>query len=70
MFAAYVSLRRPHIDAAYQQAARRWETVKDSGWFFYHTKRLLTPWFIWWTAKTREAELAEDHTDLDLTIRD
>ena len=70
IFASYESFRRQSVEVAYQQAAQRWETIKDSGWLLYQLKWLITPWFIWWTAKSREAEFAEDHTDLQLQIED
>lgn len=68
IFAAYEKFRRPHIDSAYDQAVQRWETVKDSGAFVYRIKTFLTPWFLWWTAKSRDEEFSVDYSDYDFSI--
>lgn len=70
IFSTYEAFRRPYIDAAVQQAAQRWENVKDSGWLVHQMLVFLTPWILWWSAKTREHEFAEDYTDLDFEVHD
>lgn len=68
IFAAYERVRRPNIDEAYDQAVRRWEVVKDSGWLVYQIKCFLTPWLLWWTAKAREEEYSQDWSTADIVI--
>ena len=70
IFASYEAFRRPGIEAACEQAAQRWETVKDGGWLMHNFMMFITSWFLWWTAKAREQEFAEDHTGLELDIPD
>lgn len=68
IFHAYESLRRPRIDAAYDEASWRWETVKDSGWLAHKLKMWALPWVLWWMEKGREEAFAEDFTELDVEI--
>lgn len=68
IFEAYESIRRPHVDKAYDEAVQRWEVVKDSGWLAYRMKTLLTPWFLWWTAKAREEEFSKDWSEADIEV--
>ena len=68
IFAAYEKVRRPHIDEAYDSAVRRWEVVKNSGWLAYQIKNMVTPWFVWWTAKAREQEYAQDSSNVDIEV--
>ena len=68
IFAAYEKTRRSNIDHAYNEAVQRWETVKDSGWVMYQMKKLLTPWFLWWTAKSREEEFSQDWSEVDIQV--
>lgn len=69
IFAAYEDFRREHIEAAVQQAGQRFENVKDKGWLFYQMLCFLTPWILWWGAKAREKEFAEDYSDLNLETK-
>ena len=68
LFSTYESLRRPRIDAAYDEAVFRWETAKDSGWLVYKLKTWMTPWFIWWTAKTRAKGFEEDLETMEIKV--
>lgn len=70
IFSAYEAFRRDYIEAAAKQAAQRWENVKDKGWLFYQILCFLTPWVLWWSAKTREKEFSEDYSDLNFEISD
>ena len=68
LFSTYESIRRPRIDAAYDEAVFRWETVKDSGWLVHKLKTWMTPWFIWWTAKTRAKGFEEDLGTIEIKV--
>lgn len=68
IFEAYERLRRPSIDEAYDMAVRRWETVKDSGWFVYKLTSFLTPWILWWTARAREEEFSQDWSTTNIEV--
>lgn len=68
IFAAYERIRRAPIDEAYDQAVRRWEVVKDSGWLVYKIKIFLTPWILWWTAKAREEDFAQDWSTAHIEV--
>ena len=68
IFAAYERIRRPSIDEAYDQAVKRWEVVKDSGWLVYQIKNFITPWFLWWTAKAREEEFSQDWSSAEIEV--
>lgn len=70
IFLAYEAFRREHIEAAVLQAGQRFENVKDKGWFVYQMLCFFTPWVLWWSANAREKEFAEDHTELDLEVKD
>ena len=67
IFAAYERLRRGRIDSAYKEANFRWDTAKDCSWLKQSLKEWLTPWFVWWSSKSRQATFEEDVGDLDLT---
>ena len=69
IFTVYEKIRRPNIDKAYDEAVMRWENVKDSGWFAYKMRTLLTPWFLWWTAKAREEEFSHDWSEADIDVQ-
>lgn len=66
IFAAYERLRRGRLDVAYKEASFRWDTAKDCGWLKQSMKEWVTPWFIWWSSKSRHATCEEDVGDLDL----
>jgi uncharacterized protein YecA (UPF0149 family) len=68
IFAAYEKVRRQNIDEAYDQAVKRWESVKDSGWLVHQIKSFLTPWILWWTAKAREEEFSQDWSTADVEV--
>ena len=68
IFEAYEKARRKRIDAAYEEASWRWDTVKDSGWFFHTLKEWVTPLFLWWSAKARNATFTEDLGSIDLGV--
>lgn len=68
IFEAFQRLRRPHIDVAYDQAAWRWETVRDSGWFVFNMKMWGMPLWMWWTENKRQEAMAEDLTELQVEI--
>ena len=70
LFSAYERLRRKRIGAAYEEASFRWETVKDAGWLAQTLKEWMTPLFLWWTAKARNASFEEDVTSFDLGLND
>ena len=68
VLAAYEKVRREPIDRAYDEAVRRWETVKDSGWFMYKMKTLLTPWILSWVKNAKDEEFAEDWSEVDIEV--
>lgn len=70
IFSAYEAFRRDHIEAAVKQAAQRWENVKDKGWLAHQIICFLTPWVLWWSAKARETEFAEDYSELNFDMPD
>lgn len=65
IFGKYENLRKPRIEAAYAEAERRWESVKDMGWLQCKIREWITPWFLWWTQGKREEELAADVRTLE-----
>ena len=68
IFDAYERIRRQPIDHAHNEAVRRWETVKDSGWFMYQMKTLLTPWVLWWMNQSKDKEFGEDWSEANIEI--
>lgn len=59
-FRVYEELRRHRIDEQYQEASRRWETVRDCGYIVSKLKELFLPWWMWWTSKAREETFLSD----------
>lgn len=70
IFRAYERIRRPKTDRAVKEATWRFETVKGKGWLMYQMIIRSTSWFLWWTARKREAELSEDVSEMEFEIRD
>jgi len=66
IFSVYEKIRRKPIDDAYKDAAMGWDTNKDSGFFFTKFMEWLTPMYLWWTKRSREAHFAADPRDLKL----
>ena len=66
IFSVYERLRRSRIDAAYKEASFRWDTAKDCGWLKQRLIEWLTPWFLWWSSKSRNASFEEDVGDFDI----
>lgn len=64
----YERVRQPKVDKAHAEAVQRWDNVKDKGWLKHQLMLWATPWFLWFTQSTREADLAEDLTTLDVQI--
>ncbi|KAF7195795.1 Salicylate hydroxylase [Pseudocercospora fuligena] len=65
---AYERYRRPKTDAEVLKAVSRWESVKDKGWLAHKLLMLITPWYLWWTAASRNNEFSDDFTKLDFDI--
>lgn len=68
ILAMYEKYRRPKIDVEVEKSIRRWESVKDKGWLAHKLFMLITPWYLWWTAKRRDEEFAEDLSSLEVDI--
>lgn len=64
LFSMYEDLRRDTIENAVREAEMRWDGVKEKGWFVQKLLEWLTPWFLWWTQKSRETGWASDIRDL------
>jgi salicylate hydroxylase len=58
--ARYERNRRKKIDDAFDEAAFRWETVKDAGLLKTVAKEWLTGVFLWWTKEQRDEGFAFD----------
>ena len=65
IFGAYESLRRDRIDAAYKWTSFRWDNAKNCGWVKQSMKEWTTPFFIWWSSKSRNSSFEADVGDLD-----
>ncbi|KAM5437046.1 hypothetical protein MferCBS31731_005701 [Microsporum ferrugineum] len=59
-FKVYEELRRHRIDEHYQEASRRWETVRDCGYFVNKLKEVILPWWIWWSNDARTKTFMSD----------
>lgn len=68
IFHAYENFRQARTDQAVKEATWRFETVKDKGWLAYQLIMRSTSWFLWWTAKRREAEFSEDVSEMGFEI--
>lgn len=66
VFAAYEGVRRARIDQAYKEATFGWDTQKDSSWFAFQFRSLITAAFLWWTAKGRHERYSIDLWNIDL----
>ncbi|KAF1950384.1 FAD/NAD(P)-binding domain-containing protein [Byssothecium circinans] len=61
-FEAYERLRRPRIEAAFEESKGVVRTVNDAGWFGHRIKMNVVPWYLWWTRGYRERHFVEDVT--------
>jgi salicylate hydroxylase len=66
MLETYDGLRRERIEAAWQEAEFRFETVKDKGWLAGIMMEYLTIVFIWWTKSKHKESMAYDVRDLEI----
>ena len=67
---AYERFRHPHTDKAVREATWRWGTAKDQSWLKYQLIIRSTSWYLWWTARAREAEFAEDLSELEMEVEE
>ena len=65
---AYERFRHPHTDKAVTEATFRWSTAKNQSRLTYQLIVWSTSWYLWWTAKAREAELAKDFSKLEIEV--
>ena len=66
MFETYDGLRRERIEAAWQEADFRFETVKDKGWLVGVMMDYLTVLILWWTRSKHQNSMAYDVRDVDI----
>ena len=66
IFNKYQELRRKRMDAAYNEATFRWETVKDKGWVATKFVEIITASYLWWTKKIRDESFGFDVGTMDL----
>jgi hypothetical protein len=66
VFEVYEKIRRATVEEAYEKANWGWETVKDKGFIGGIIMEYLTSVFLWWTKKSREADLAHDVRNITL----
>jgi 2-polyprenyl-6-methoxyphenol hydroxylase-like FAD-dependent oxidoreductase len=66
MFETYDGLRRERIEAAWQEADFRFETIKDKGWLVGIIMDYLTTFFLWWTRSNHQNSMAYDVRDLEI----
>ncbi|KAF3479868.1 salicylate hydroxylase [Arthroderma uncinatum] len=59
-FKVYKELRRDRIHEQYQEASRRWETVRDCGYLVNKLKEAIMPWWIWWSNESRVKTFMSD----------
>ncbi|KAK2875133.1 hypothetical protein FQN49_001759 [Arthroderma sp. PD_2] len=59
-FKVYEGLRRDRIHEQYQEASRRWETVRDCGYLVNKLKEAILPWWIWWSNESRAKTFMSD----------
>ena len=64
LFSMYEHLRRDTIESAVREAEMQWDGIKEKGWFVRKLLEWITPWFLWWTQKSREDAWASDIRDL------
>jgi hypothetical protein len=66
MFETYDGLRRDRIEAAWQEANFRFETIKDKGWLAGVMMDYLTTLILWWTREKHQDSMAYDVRDLEI----
>ncbi|KAM3419432.1 hypothetical protein BST61_g5358 [Cercospora zeina] len=65
-FEAYEKLRRPRMEAAFEESKNVVKTVSDAGWLGHKIKTFIVPWYLWWSKTYREKHFIEDVTKADL----
>ena len=66
IFNTYTACRRSRINACFDEAKWRWETVRDSGWLMHKVKMWAMPWFLWWSEEKRQKDFGEDFWDMEV----
>lgn len=60
----YEKIRRKTINDAYKDASFGWDTNKDTGFLATKIMEWVTPLYLWWTKKSREASFATDPREI------
>lgn len=65
-FEMYERLRKPRIDAAFEEAEFRWENVRDVGFVVCYLREWMTTLYCWWVKKAYENKFAYDVRNIAL----
>lgn len=60
----YEKIRRKTINDAYKDSSFGWDTNKDTGFLATKIMEWVTPLYLWWTKKSREASFATDPREI------
>jgi hypothetical protein len=66
LFELFESLRTGRINAAFDEANFRWETVKDKGWLAGVMMEWITAAVLWWSKEERVKNFSFDVRDIPL----
>jgi hypothetical protein len=67
IFEEYERLRKPRIDAAFDEANFRWESAKDKGFVAGILMEYFTTLYLWWTKKAAKDRWAFDIREVELS---
>lgn len=66
----YEKIRRQPISDAYKDASFGWDTNKDTGFLFTKFMEWVTPLYLSWTKKSREASFMIDPREIEFPLAD
>ncbi|KAF2095464.1 FAD/NAD(P)-binding domain-containing protein [Rhizodiscina lignyota] len=66
IFMVYEKLRKPRIDAAFDEANFRWENVRDVGFIVSYLREWMTTLYLWWMKKAHADNMAYDVRNIDM----
>lgn len=66
IFKRYETIRKPRMDAAFDEANWRWESVKDVGWLANYMREWFTWLYLLFVAPHKDADFKYDVRKIDL----